>query len=125
MTFSAIIFQSQSILIVLIMTLGIILKKQRRHHVRLMATSIVWDILLILQIELTRGAVAKASQVAKNALLLNIHVTLAVSTVIFYLAMIYTGRQILSGKKQPLHKPLGWITYCLRLLTFITSFGAV
>lgn len=124
---TALIFQIQSFLILSTQCLGVYFRRKRSVHIKLMATSIIWDILLILQIELTRGAIAKASNAMTNKVLLNIHVGLAVSTVLMYFAMIYTGRKFLKGENQirPLHKKLGWTTLTLRILTFITSFWAV
>ena len=124
---TATIFQIQSFLILSTMTLGVYLRKKRSVHIKLMATAIIWDILLILQIELTRSAIIKASKAMTNTMMLNVHVSLAVLTVLFYLAMIYTGRKFLKGDNslRPLHKKLGWTTWCLRILTFATSFWAV
>jgi arginine exporter protein ArgO len=109
------------------MTLGVYLRKKRSVHIKLMATTIIWDILLILQIELGRGAIIKASNAVSNAMMLNVHVSIAVLTVFFYGGMIYTGRKLLSGDNsiKPLHKKLGWTTWSLRILTFVTSFWAV
>jgi len=91
------------------------------------SVAIIWDILLILQIELTRGAIVKASKAVTNEMMLNIHVSIAVSTVILYLLMIYTGRKLIKGDQsiRPRHKALGWTTLVMRTLTFITSFWAV
>lgn len=124
---TATIFQIQSFLILSTMTLGVYLRKKRSVHIKLMATTIIWDILLILQIELTRSAINKASQAMANPMLLNIHVSFAVTTVLFYFAMLYTGRKFLKGDDsiRPLHKKLGWTTWTLRILTFVTSFWAV
>lgn len=124
---TATLFQIQSFLILTTMTLGVYLRKKRSVHIKLMGTAIVWDILLILQIELTRSAIVKASKAMTNAMMLNVHVSLAVLTVLFYFAMIYTGRKFLKGDNsiRPLHKKLGWTTWSLRILTFITSFWAV
>ncbi len=124
---SATIFQIQSILVFTLMTIGIIFRKNRLRHVRLMTTALIWDILLILQIELTRAAIGKASSALKNPLILNIHVLLALSSVILYGFMIYTGRKILKNEAgfRALHKKLGWTTYVIRFLTLVTSFWAV
>jgi hypothetical protein len=57
---------------------------------------------------------------------LNIHVSIAVTTVILYGMMIYTGRKLLRG--EPIrreHRTLGYITFFMRVLTFATSFLAV
>jgi hypothetical protein len=124
---TAVVFQIQSFLILSTMTLGVYLRKKRSVHIKLMATTIIWDILLILQIELGRGAIIKASNAVSNAMMLNVHVSIAVLTVFFYGGMIYTGRKLLSGDNsiKPLHKKLGWTTWSLRILTFVTSFWAV
>jgi hydrogenase-4 membrane subunit HyfE len=94
------------------------------RHVRIMTSAIIWDILLILQIELNRGAIAKAVQVTENKWLLNVHVSLAVTCVLFYFVMFYTGRKLLNfdNSIRPRHKLFGMITLTLRILTFITSF---
>ena len=119
--------QSQSFCIVLIMLVGIIFRRRRQLHVKIMSVAMIWDIILILQIELSRSAILKASNAMSNALALNIHVSIAVSTVILYAFMIYTGRKLLKGETQirPIHKRLGWTTFTMRILTFITSFWAV
>ncbi len=121
------IFQIQSTVIVLIMTMGIIQRKKRNIHVPLMVLAIFWDIVLVLQIELTRSAIAKASQALQNPMILNIHVSLAVSTVLLYFVMLYTGRKLLKEGPsiKPLHSKIGKITYILRLATYITSYFVV
>lgn len=125
--YSAIIFQVQSTLIVLLMLVGIHYRKIRSKHVKIMSTVIAWDILLILQIELSRSAIVKASKAASNEMLLNIHVLIAVSTVIAYGLMVQTGRKILKGENAllPRHKLTAIITVILRLLTYATSFFIV
>ena len=109
------------------MVIGLIYRRDRSKHVKIMGTTIAWDILLVLQIELSRGAIIKASQAVTNEMILNIHVSFAVTTVLFYFAMIYTGRKLLTGdnKIRPLHKKLGWTTFTLRILTYVTSYWAV
>lgn len=119
--------QLQSICIVLLMLAGIILSKKRNLHVKIMSFTIIWDIILILQIELSRSAIVKASKALSNNMALNIHVSIAVSTVILYGFMIYTGRKVLKGEGsfKPRHKKLGMMTFLMRVLTLITSFWAV
>ena len=94
---SALVFQIQSTLILGLLYLGVILRKKRRLHIRIMSAVIGWDVLLILQIELSRDAVQKASKGLLNPLLLNLHVALAVATVLLYLALIYSGRRLLAN----------------------------
>lgn len=92
-----------------------------------MTTVLIWDVLLILQIELTRGAINKASQAPINPALLNIHVSFAVSSVVFYALLVWTGRKLLAGDEsiRTKHKIFGWSAVVLRTLTLITSFFAV
>lgn len=119
--------QIQSLAIVVLMLVGIYFRRQRKRHIKIMSFAMIWDVVLILQIELSRSAILKASEAVKNTMLLNIHVSFAVSTVIFYAFMVYTGRKLLNGENsiRPRHKMLGWTTLFLRILTFITSFWAV
>lgn len=121
------LMQAQSVCIVLLMTAGIAYRRNRAKHVRIMSIALIWDVLLILQIELSRSAILKASKAFDNAIALNIHVSIAVSTVIMYAFMVYTGRGLLSGNNQmrKKHKLLGWVTFSMRILTLITSYWAV
>jgi hypothetical protein len=122
-----IIMQIQSLCIVLLIILGIRFKRETKKHIKIMLFAITWDILLILQIELSRSAILKASKAASNPMMLNIHVSIAILTVVFYLLMGITGRKILKGQLEmkTKHKFLGYSTLALRILTFVTSFWAV
>jgi uncharacterized membrane protein YozB (DUF420 family) len=124
---SAIIFQTQSFLIVALFIFGAIKHKNRNLHVKTMITGIIWDIVLILQIELTRGAIAKASKVVTNRAILNFHVSIAVLCVLLYIVMFITGKKLLNGNNdiRDLHKNLGRTTILLRVLVLITSFWTV
>jgi uncharacterized membrane protein YozB (DUF420 family) len=126
---SQVIFQAQSIIIVLIMFYAVSLvirsPKNRYKHSKLMKLVIVWDIILILQIEFNRGAIAKASNYQENTNLLNFHVSIAVATVLLYFVSAYLGNKIMKHKREDLvtrHKILGRIAVILRLTTLVTSF---
>jgi uncharacterized membrane protein YozB (DUF420 family) len=121
------LMQTQSFLIVALMIYGITQHKTRLKHVKIMSTAMIWDVILILQIELSRSAILKASKAMSNPMFLNIHVSIAVTTVLFYIAMVFTGRKVLAGDQSILkrHRLLGRITMALRVLTFATSFLAV
>ncbi len=121
------LMQLQSLCIVVLMIAGIKVHRNRKLHVKIMSFAMIWDIILILQIELSRSAIIKASKAITNTMALNIHVSIAVLTVIFYGFMIQSGRAILSGNIQlrNRHKILGYSTMLLRILTFVTSFWAV
>ena len=118
--------QLQSFCILLIMIAGIFWRRNRSRHIKIMSVAMIWDVILILQIELSRSAILKASKEINNHMALNIHVSIAVTTVILYGIMIYTGRKLLRGepvRKQ--HRFLGYTTFFMRVLTFATSFLAV
>lgn len=123
---SAVIFQIQSLCILGLMYVGVFFKRNRKLHVKLMASSMIWDIILILQIELTRSAIVKASEsmLGSKSLILNIHVAMAVACVILYGFMVATGRKLLGGDNsiRPKHRLLGISTLVLRTLVFVTSF---
>ena len=127
---TSLIFQTQSFIILSLLFFGawLILKKKNRDlHVKTMLLAIAWDVILILQIELSRGAIEKASKVTSNPNILNIHVSLAISAVVLYVLLIMTGKKVLKGNRDilGLHRKLGLLALLMRTLTFITSFFAV
>ncbi|MEA9356153.1 hypothetical protein SHI21_08070 [Bacteriovorax sp. PP10] len=124
---TAVVFQIQSFLIYSLMVFGITKRKNRKIHVPTMSVVLIWDVILILQIELGRDAVAKASKALVNPMILNVHVTFAVLSVIFYVLLVVTGRKLLKGDRtiRPRHRLFGWTAFALRTLTLITSFFAV
>jgi hypothetical protein len=109
------------------MTYGLFKRKVRSTHIKVMFGAIIWDILLILQIELSRSAIKKASGLGDNHTALLIHLFFAVSTVLLYGVMIYSGRRILKGDTsiRKWHKIGGITTYVFRWLTLLTSYYAV
>ena len=123
----AYVMQFQSLCIVFTMAFGILVRRNRKLHIKVMSLAIIWDVILILQIELSRSAILKASKAMSNAFALNVHITIAVLTVVLYGFMIQSGRQIIKGRGdlRKKHKILGFTTFSLRILTFVTSFWAV
>jgi len=121
------LMQSQSLIIVILMIIGIVVHRRRSLHVKIMSFVIAWDIILILQVELGRKAILKASNAINNPAILNIHVSIAVSTVVLYFIMICLGRKVLAGQTHllPRHRKFGYLTLVMRILTFVTSFWAV
>ena len=122
------IFQIQSTLIVLLLFWGASQARKNKHkHAKIMGVAIAWDIFLILQIELSRSAIATAMKTPENELILNIHIFLAVSTVFLYTLTARSGYRLLTAVEQnkKKHKTLGVITLLFRVLTYITSFFAV
>ncbi len=124
---SALIFQIQSFFVFTLMIIGIFKRKNRKQHVPIMKTVMIWDVLLILQIELTREAIDKATKALSNPMILNIHITFAVLSVVFYGLLVWTGPKLLKGDEtiRNRHRLFGWTAVTLRALTLITSFFAV
>lgn len=120
---STIIFQVQSILIVALILFGVYHRKSRYKHVKIMKTAILWDLLLIAQIQMNRGAVEKASKVMDNPMILNIHVSLAISTVLLYILIGISGTKLKNGNEsiRSVHKRIGILTLTTRIATLITS----
>lgn len=124
---TALVFQVQSFLIYSLMIFGITKRRNRKVHVPVMSAVLILDVILILQIELGRSAVEKASKALVNPLILNIHVSFAVLSVVFYVLLVWTGRKLLKGDEgfRFRHRLFGWTAFALRTLTLITSFFAV
>lgn len=120
---SSYIFQTQSFLIVALLIYGVTKRKNKFQHMKIMKAAIIWDLLLVAQIELNRSAIAKASKALTNETILNIHVSLAVSTVLLYAVIYYTGSKLSKGNEsiRKYHKNLGILTLTARIATLITS----
>lgn len=119
-------FQIQSAIILALMIFGVTKRRVRKTHVRIMSGVIIWDIFLVLQIELSRSAINTASKGSENPTSLLIHLFFAISSVLLYFVMIWSGRSLLAGNnsRRGLHKFFGWMTLTFRILTLITSYWA-
>lgn len=118
------LFHFQSIIILIIIYFGLYIRKQRTKHVKTMLLAIALDLVLILQIEISRKAVIQAIKPSNNPLILNIHLFFAIGSVILYCLIILSGRKLIMGQNQlrGLHKKIGFCTVIFRTLTSLTSF---
>jgi fumarate reductase subunit D len=121
---SSVIFQIQSALILLLIYFGVWKRRNRTLHVRTMITAIIWDVVLILQIELTRGAINTATKAMTNPALMNFHIAIAVTTVVLYGLLFFWGRKLLNGDQsvRKFHRIAGYTAVLLRTTTLITSY---
>lgn len=122
---SQLIFQIQNFLIWALMVFGITKRKDRKLHPKIMTSVIVWDVILILQIELTRSAINKAVDLSSHKTwLMPVHLFFAVGSVVLYGITAYNGRRLLKGNEsaRKIHGPVGWITVFFRTATMITSY---
>ena len=120
------LFQLESTAIILVLGFGIYHRRNKKRHVQLMVTGIIWDLLLVVQVEVAREVVVVATKVGSNTLATNIHIGIAIATVVFYVLVILSGKSLYQGNLslRNRHKFLGWTTFLLRILTFATSFTA-
>lgn len=111
-----------STIIVVALVVGLSLRRRRNIHPKIMFSAFVADLLLVLYIEFTRGAVERV--VSGVDLLLWFHVSVSVATLVFYVVLIILGRQLLNGReeKRALHRKLAIIFCVLRSVNYVTSF---
>ena len=123
---SDIFLQIQSFLVLVILTLGVQNRKNRKRHVPLMISAILLDLVLVVQVEIARSVLNSAVKIQANDFITNIHITIASLTAVFYVLIVISGIRLLRGHTtlQPLHKKFGWTTFALRILTFGSSFMA-
>ena len=82
---------------------------------------IVADILLVLSLVFMRDALGQVT--LTMPLLLKVHVSIAVSTVLAYLGALFVGTQLLRGRLsyRPAMRALDRFLVPARILTFLTS----
>ncbi len=127
---TTLVFQLQSLFIVFLMIYGVKnAKRNRQLHKKIMLSAVVWDLLLILQIELTRSAIAKAASVmtTPHQLLFYIHLFFAIGTVLLYPIVLYSGNKLLNqgATHKKAHRLLGFVTLLMRICTLFTSYFVV
>src|SRR5690606_28639787 len=118
------LFHAQSAIVLRILYAAFYYRRERMRHVPLALTGLICDLVLILQIELSRAAGEKALQVVTNTALLNYHVAVAITVVALYAILIGLGLAILAGRRELIrvHKPVGILALVLRTSTFVTAF---
>lgn len=111
-----------SFLVLLVLVVGLALRRDRSKHPPIMVGAFVADLALVLYLELTRGAIDRASQLASQ--ILTVHVAFAVTTLVANIALLVTGYRIYSGKAagRTTHRRLAWLFMICRVATFLTAF---
>ncbi len=117
----ALLFQSFCILTIIF--IGLIFRKKRKLHIPIMLTAIIWDIILVIEIEVFRSATDKAIKFATNSTLLNVHIIFATLTIILYFVIISTGLLVIYYKISLIktHRIIGIMAVIMRILVLITS----
>jgi uncharacterized membrane protein YozB (DUF420 family) len=110
-----------STLIFFLILYGIHIRHEKKLHSRIMLGAFVFDLLLVLFIEINNQAIDRSLGFPGG--LLGFHIIISVLTIIFYIWMIFTGLRLYSETgSRPLHRQLALIFLGLRFTNLITSF---
>lgn len=110
-----------SLVAILLLVTGLALRRNRAVHPKIMGTAFAVDLALVLYLELTRGAVERASQLASQ--LLTVHVACAVATLALNVFLVVSGWRILHhGGPRKGHFRAACAFMVLRVVTFLTAF---
>jgi hypothetical protein len=108
------------------MVTGLYFRRQKNIHYRLMSTSIVLDLLVVLILEISRDAVATAAAM-KLPPMHQAHIFASTIAVVLYFPVLTLGRLRLKGnnsrKVLSAHKKLGIMAFIFRTLGFILMFS--
>jgi hypothetical protein len=111
----------------ILLTVGLIKRKERTLHVLLMRLGIVIDIALVLYLQLTREAVQTAAEFSLPVME-QVHIGFSTLALLLYFPVLFLGWQL--GKesvpaKRILHIRLGLTAYVCRTLGFLFMFSMI
>jgi len=114
-------FHAISTLVLLLLAAGFLSRRRRRIHIPIMLAAFGLDLSLVLAIEITRGAIRKATTAPPPLLLF--HVLVSVLALVFYGAMYVLGRRVQSGAEQlrPWHRRTALVFGACRATNYVTS----
>lgn len=118
------LLQIISTAILLALGVGLFFRRRRPAlHLRIMTACFVADLILVLWIELSRGAVETVVHEVKP--IIWVHASISTAVIVCYLILLGLGWRLTHGRTLPtrvMHKRVG-ITFCvLRLLNYATAF---
>lgn len=109
-----------------LMVAGLVYRRQKNIHYKLMSSSIVLDLLIVLILEISRDAVATAAGM-KLPPLQQAHIFASSLAVLFYIPVVTLGVLRLKGSKSRKvllsHKALGITAFIFRTFGFILMFS--
>ncbi len=115
------VFQTVNVLAMVLIALGLRFRRDRRRHVRLMTAALVTDLLLVIAVELTRGAVEKAFATSRTVVI--VHSSLSTGVLVLWAVQAVSGVRILRGRPAlPVHRRTAAAFVACRLGSFATSF---
>jgi len=114
-------FHVASTIVLLLLVAGILLRRRRRIHVPIMLTAFGLDLGSVLAIEISRGAIKKATSSPPPLLLF--HVIVSVCALVFYGVMFVLGERVRKGAEQlrPWHRRTAWMFGVCRTANYVTS----
>jgi hypothetical protein len=114
-------FHAASTSVLLILIAGILLRRRRGIHIPLMITAFSLDLVTLVAIEWSRGAIKKATSAPSPLLLF--HVTVSVFALIFYGVMFVLGERVRKGAERlrPWHRRTAWVFGTCRAANYVTS----
>jgi len=114
-------FHAASTLVLVILVAGILLRRRRRIHIPVMLAAFSLDLASVLAIEVTRGAIRKATSSPPPLLLF--HVIVSVFALLFYGVMFVLGERVRKGAEQlrPWHRRTAWLFGACRATNYVTS----
>jgi hypothetical protein len=114
-------FHMISTLVVVLLSVGVAVRRKRRIHIPIMIAAFGADLVSLLAIEFSRGAIKKA--VSSPPPLLLFHVTVSVAALAFYVVMFVLGERVRVGATylRPWHRRAAWVFGTCRTANYVTS----
>lgn len=109
-----------SIFVCVLLVVGYFNRRKRKIHIPMMLSAFVIDMIIVLIIEFSRGAIKTAQ--AKMGPLMIIHIIISVSVILLYIGQIVSGIKKAKGGTCNWHGRTGLILLIARLGNLVTSF---
>lgn len=114
---SALHFVSVGVCILLLA--GLVVRKNKHAHIPFMLSAFLIDVLMVLGIELNRGAINTARTTDDRTM--QLHIALSVVVVLLYVYQIVTGVRKARNRSGRVHGKTGYALLVFRLANLVTS----
>lgn len=118
-------FDVANVVIFAAILLGVALRRRRATHVAIMRSCFAADVLMVLLIELQRGAVKQTMEQVQSMSkgLLSFHIAVSVLALVFWVVQLRSGSRILKGAPiGPAHRRGAALFLIFRLTNVVTAF---
>jgi uncharacterized membrane protein YozB (DUF420 family) len=111
-----------SAIVMVLIGIGLYFRRRPAWHMRIMTCAFVMDLLLVVYIEATRGAVERVATTFR--VMIWVHALISLGVLVCYALMIWLGRRALSGNRasKTTHRNMGMTFVVLRSLNYATAF---